>query len=120
MRSRLEIETELEMYRRRFSEVDASVDPETSVRLYVIYRGLYWVLHPEIKEWDTLIKQVNMNLGLERDVRNGQHNSNRHINVSHPMAMGTLRQMASCSGICYCRYGDRRHGSRYPIQLAND
>ncbi len=70
MRSRLEIETEMEMYKKRFFEVSYD-DHETSMRIYVIYRGLYWVLHPESKDWNALVHQVNINLGLEKDVRNG-------------------------------------------------
>ena len=65
MRTRQEIEYVMSKLKNRFATTYGK-DDEASIRIYVRYRELYWVLHPEIDDDTSLAHAVNSDLQLQQ------------------------------------------------------
>lgn len=65
MRTKEEIEYLMSKLKTLFAQL-YSTDSEASIRVYVRYRELYWVLHPEISDDVALAHAVNSDLQLQQ------------------------------------------------------
>ena len=65
MRTKEEIEYAMSKLKTLFAQL-YSTDSEASIRVYVRYRELYWVLHPGIDDDTSLAHAVNSDLQLQQ------------------------------------------------------
>lgn len=63
MRTTTEIEVRMKAIKERFAVVYRD-DVQDSIYLYQRYRELWWVLHPDVDDWEEVVKRVNVELGL--------------------------------------------------------
>lgn len=65
MRTKEEIEHVMSELKTLFAQL-YSTDSEASIRVYVRYRELFWVLHPEINDNVALVSAVNAALEINQ------------------------------------------------------